>query len=377
MNKKIFTSALAVLFLIFASGISYAQKKNVQNAYNYLKKYNPKNSLDKNLEVLNEAKKNIDLAAVNADTKDDAKMHYYRGMIYMGLVEVETQKQMKTGNLDQEMLSGYVNTLKESLKFSTAPKARYKSEVEKLINTKSNQLYTLGVNAYNSKNFEMAMQMFIQSSSVSSWIDKKADDANKNTLVCLNQVVNKYTLGEEPNFEIAILIAEKVKEFMPNEVDVYITLINIYVRKNDLAGAKQYMSKALELDPENKSLHYNLGTAYMSQGENEKAEASFEKALEIDSTYADAQYQLGAHLFNWAREVQIKSQELDYRDPKSEELLNQSKEIKRKALTVLEKYIVTNPNDKQVLEILIQTHFQLGNKEKAMSYKERLNNIKE
>ena len=137
------------------------------------------------------------------------------------------------------------------------------------------------------------------------------------------------------------------------------------------------MSKALELDPENKSLHYNLGTAYMSQGENEKAEASFVKALEIDSAYADAQYQLGAHLFNWAREVQIKSQELDYRDPKSEELLNQSKEIKRKALSVLEKYIVTNPNDKQVLEILVQTHFQLGNKEKAMSYKERLNNIQE
>lgn len=377
MNKKIFISALAVLLAISASGISYAQKKNIQNSYNYLKKYNPKNSLDKNLEVLNEAKKNIDLAAVNADTKDDAKMHYYRGMIYMGLVEVQTQKQMKTGNLDQEMLSGYVNTIKESFKISTAPKARYKSEVEKLINTKSNQLYTLGVNAYNSKNFEMAMQMFIQSSTVSSWIDKKAEDADKNTLVCLNQIVNKYTLGEEPNFEIAILIADKVKEFMPNEVDVYITLINIYVRKNDLAGAKQYMSKALELDPENKSLHYNLGTAYMSQGENEKAEASFLKALEIDSTYADAQYQLGAHLFNWAREVQIKSQELDYRDPKSEELLDQSKEIKRKALTVLEKYIVTNPNDKQVLEILVQTHFQLGNKEKAMSYKERLNNIQE
>jgi len=377
MNKKIFISALAVLLAISASGISYAQKKNIQNSYNYLKKYNPKNSLDKNLEVLNEAKKNIDLAAVNADTKDDAKMHYYRGMIYMGLVEVQTQKQMKTGNLDQEMLSSYVNTIKESFKISTAPKARYKSEVEKLINTKSNQLYTLGVNAYNSKNFEMAMQMFIQSSTVSSWIDKKAEDADKNTLVCLNQIVNKYTLGEEPNFEIAILIADKVKEFMPNEVDVYITLINIYVRKNDLAGAKQYMSKALELDPENKSLHYNLGTAYMSQGENEKAEASFLKALEIDSTYADAQYQLGAHLFNWAREVQIKSQELDYRDPKSEELLDQSKEIKRKALTVLEKYIVTNPNDKQVLEILVQTHFQLGNKEKAMSYKERLNNIQE
>ena len=81
-------------------------------------------------------------------------------------------------------------------------------------------------------------------------------------------------------------------------------------------------------------------------------------------------------IYSIGQDVQIKSQELDYRDPKSEELLNQSKEIKRKALTVLEKYIVTNPNDKQVLEILIQTHFQLGNKEKAMSYKERLNNIK-
>jgi tetratricopeptide (TPR) repeat protein len=377
MNKKIFTSALTLLIIISASGISYAQKKNVQNSYNYLKKYNPKNSVDENLEVLNEAKKNIDLAAVNPETKDNAKMHYYRGMIYMGLLEVEMQKQMKTGNLDKEMLSSYAKTLKESFKISTAPEARYKSDVEKLITSKSNQLYTLGVNAYNKKNFEMAMQMFIQSSSVSSWIDKKADDANKNTLVCLNQIVNKYTLGEEPNFEMAILIAEKVKEFMPNEVDVYITLINIHVRKNDLAGAKIYMSKALELDPENKSLHYNLGTAYMSQGQNEEAEASFVKALEIDSTYADAQYQLGAHLFNWAREVQIKSQELDYKDPKSEELLNQSKDIKRKALTVLEKYITTNPNDKQVLEILVQTHFQLGNKDKAMSYKERLNNIPE
>ncbi|MDG1842276.1 MAG: tetratricopeptide repeat protein [Crocinitomicaceae bacterium] len=375
MNKKIFIPVLAGLFIFSAFETIHAQKKNVQNAYNFFKKVSPRNGMDKNLTNLNEAKKFIDLAATNVETQNDEKMHYYRGMIYMGLLEMQAMKQAQSGEMDKVMLEGYQNTIKESFKISIMPKARYKDDVEKLINSKSAQVFKMAVNAYNEKAFEMALGMFLQVSQISSLIGQDAKDADRNALICLNQVVNKLTTGDTTNFDMAIDLTKGVKELMPKEIDVLITLINIYVRNNDLEGAGKFMSEALELDPENKTLHYNLGTAYMSQKENEKAEASFRKAIELDPKYADAQYQLGAHLYNWAGDAKTEAGKLDYRDPKAEELENKANELLNRALLVLEKYITGNPNDKAVLGILKNTYGQLGNTEKWKEYKERLEKL--
>ena len=376
MNKKLFIPVLAGLFIFSAFETIHAQKKNVQNAYNFFKKVSPRNGMDKNLTNLNEAKKFIDLAATNAETQNDEKMNYYRGIIYMGLLEMEGMKQAQSGEIDKVMLEGYQKTIKESFnKVMTTPKSRYKEDVEKLVNSKSAQVFKMAVNAYNEKAFEMALGMFLQVSQISSLIDQEAKDADRNALICLNQVVNKLTTGDTTNFDMAIELTKGVKELMPKEIDVLITLINIYVRNNDLEGAGKFMSEALELDPENKTLHYNLGTAYMSQKENEKAEASFRKAIELDPKYADAQYQLGAHLYNWAGDSKTEAGKLDYRDPKAEELENKANELLNRALLVLEDYISGNPNDKAVLGILKNTYGQLGNTEKWKEYKERLEKL--
>ena len=376
MNKKLFIPVLAGLFIFSAFETIHAQKKNVQNAYNFFKKVSPRNGMDKNLTNLNEAKKFIDLAATNAETQNDEKMNYYRGMIYMGLLEMQGMKQAQSGEIDKIMLGGYQKTIKESFnKVITTPKSRYKEDVEKLVNSKSAQVFKMAVNAYNEKAFEMALGMFLQVSQISGLIGQDAKDADRNALICLNQVVNKLTTGDTTNFDLAIELTLGVKELMPKEIDVLITLINIYVRNNDLEGAGKFMSEALELDPENKTLHYNLGTAYMSQKENEKAEASFRKAIELDSAYADAQYQLGAHLYNWAGDSKTEAGKLDYRDPKAEELENKATELLNRALLVLEDYISGNPNDKAVLGILKNTYGQLGNTEKWKEYKERLEKL--
>jgi len=376
MNKKLFIPIFSFCIVIMGLGPINAQKKNVQNAYNYFKKVSPRSGMDKNLVNLKEAQKYIDQAALNSETLNDEKMHYYRGMIYMGLLEIDGMKQAQSGNIDKEMLEGYQNSIKESFKkVRTTPKSRYKEDVEKLISMKTESFFSMAVEAYNQKNFEMALGLFLQVSQVNSLIEQESKDADRNALICLNQVVNKYTTGDTTNFEIAIKLTEGVKELMPKEVDVLITLINIYVRKDDLEGAGKYMTEALKLDPENKALHYNLGTAYMSQKENEKAEASFRKAIEIDPNYADAQYQLGAHLYNWAGESKTEAGKLDYRDPKSKELEDKANELLKRALIVLEQYIKGSPNDKAVLGILKNTYGQLGNTEKWKEYKERLEKL--
>ena len=146
MNKKIFLSVLSICLIISAFGTANAQKKNVQNAYNFFKKVSPRSGMDKNLVNLEEAKKYIDQAAINTETQNDEKMHYYRGMIYMGLLEIVAMKQAQSGSIDKEMLEGYQNTIKESFKkVTTTPKSRYKEDVEKLIGMKTEQLFTMAV----------------------------------------------------------------------------------------------------------------------------------------------------------------------------------------------------------------------------------------
>jgi tetratricopeptide (TPR) repeat protein len=114
----------------------------------------------------------------------------------------------------------------------------------------------------------------------------------------------------------------------------------------------------------------------MNQGLNDKAEESLNKALEIDPAYKDAQYQLGAHLYNWANEVIKQAGELNSNDPKVPELEKQSEQLLQKSLNVLEKYIESNPNDKDVLGIVYKTHYKLGNAEKGKEYKARFDAIK-
>ena len=92
---------------LFFSFDSFAQSKNVQDAYGKFKMVSPKNDAEKNLRTLEEAKKFIDAAAENAETKEDPKMHFYRGQIYMSLYEYSAQQAMASGNVDQTLLEGW------------------------------------------------------------------------------------------------------------------------------------------------------------------------------------------------------------------------------------------------------------------------------
>ena len=375
MKANFLTAALGI-FLISAPLVSTAQKKNVTDAAMLMKKYSPMAIMDpatkKNVE---EAKKFIDLAAANAETAEDMKMHLYRGQIYYALVELTSVDAMKGATVDKDLVEKNSEIAKASFKkVMEDPKKTFKKDAEDFINFRSEMAFNMGIKSYNDKNFEQATQMFAGAYEVQKFLGNEYKEAYTNTTLSLNNLVD--SLLKVKDFDKANKISEGVLESMPTNIDVIITLININLQKGDAVVAEKYLNKGLELDPKNKQLYYVLGTSYIDLKQYQKAEESLNKALEIDPNYTEAQYQLGAHLFNWANELKYEAGQLDYKDPKVSTLEAQSKEVLGRALVVLEKYIEKNPNEKAVLDILYKTHYKLGNTEKAAEYKKRAEAIK-
>ncbi|MFM7661946.1 MAG: hypothetical protein ACKO6A_04715, partial [Bacteroidota bacterium] len=175
---------------LFLSTKSFSQSKNVQDAYNKFKSVNPKNDSEKNLRSLEEARIFIDLAADNPETKEDPKMHFYRGQIYMSLYELNAQQAMVSGNVDQTLLEGYKAKAVESFIFClNEPKKKFKDEVLGMAELKFNMMFDEGVKKYNEKSFEQALILFFQAYDVKNMLNLDYGDSKKNGIISMNQII--------------------------------------------------------------------------------------------------------------------------------------------------------------------------------------------
>ena len=368
-----------IIASIFATQIgfgTFAQKANVTDAALLMKKYNPMAGLEASKNLLTKAKSFIDIAAVNTETAGSAKMHMYRGEIYFGLIEVAAMESAATGTKpDEALLKEYEAIAKASFnKVLEDPKKECIPDIQSFLNFRSNMYFNMGIKSYETRNFEMATQLFVGAIEVKSFLNEKYPDAEVNAQLCLSRTVD--SLLKVKSFDKALELADFVNEAVPQNIDILILLVNIYLQKGDVIGSQKYLNEALALDPNNKQLYYVLGTAYMDLDENEKADNALSKALEIDPAYNDAQYQLGAHLYNWAAQLKKEAGQLPENDASYEPLMEKATAMHYRSLALLEKYIAVNPLDKTVLEILRSTYSKLGNNEKASEYKNRIEALK-
>jgi tetratricopeptide (TPR) repeat protein len=333
--KKIFLTLSIGSIVAFSS---LAQKKNVTDAAMIMNKYNPMMGLEPAKKSVNEAKGFIDLAAANPETAEDMKMHLYRGMVYYALIEVAGMEAMTGKTPDTAAMRTFAEISKASFKkVVNDPKKTKIRDAQDFINQRADMYFNMGIQSYNARNFEQATQVFLGAYSVKSFLGEEFKDAYTNTTLSLN-FASDSLIGKK-EFDKASELAKTVLAEMPNNIDVYITLININLQKGDAITAEKYLNKALTIDPLNKQLYYVLGTSYIDLKQNEKAEEALKKALEIDPNYSEAQYQLGAHLVNWAGDLQTEASNLVYKNPKVAELDKKANEILLRGSQVLEKYV--------------------------------------
>lgn len=372
MKKQLLLTALSIVL----SSVTFAQKKNVTDAILLMRKYNPTGDLTANRKIVSDAMNFIDLAAANAETAEDLKMHLYRAQIYYCMKELSALESAALNRpSDAATTSDWKATSVASFKkVLEDPKKTYTADAQSFINSRVDFMFNQGIIAYNAKKYEEAADAFLAAHEIKTYIGEDFKDAEVNTSLAVNYAVEDFLAAKK--YDEAISFASSFSAAMPNNIDILISLVNINLQKGDVAATETYINKALAIDPSNKQLYYVLGTSYMDKKENEKATAALQKALEIDPNYNEALYQLGAHLYNLAVEKRNLTIEMDYKDPKTALVEKEAMDLFKQALVPLEKYASQNENDKAILDILYKTNMKLGNIDKAQEYKKRLDALK-
>lgn len=374
---KITMKSLVLGLAVLITGSTIAQKSNVVSAAVEYKK-SPiallmQGKTEEATKVLETAKEYIDKAAMHEDTKNDSKMNYYKGMIYMDMVIVKGAADPEFAETDE--MEAMLEEAKTALQAAhTTPKSKYKRDVEDYVNRNASMAFQQGAMMFKAKQFDVAAMSFIGAKEMKDILG--IEDAEALTNARISALRNIDTLKTQGKNDEALKFIDDITESLGNDLSITIEAVNIALDKGDKEAAEKYLGAAIEADPKNKQLYYTMGTIYMNQGESDKAEENFLKALEIDPEYVNANYQLGAFYLNLAQDVRDAASKMDIDDPNYESETKRSEELFMKAIAPLEKVAAAEPNNADVLDTLFKVCKRAGESEKALAYKKKAEEIR-
>ncbi len=102
---------------------------------------------------------------------------------------------------------------------------------------------------------------------------------------------NKY-LNKQNNHK-AIPLLKKVIELNPDDAESKYQLGSIYFAQEDYDGANACFNEAIQLNPDNSDYHFAIGLAYEQKELFDDAVTSYQKAAELNPENSEAHYRLG------------------------------------------------------------------------------------
>ncbi|MEC7945163.1 MAG: tetratricopeptide repeat protein [Bacteroidota bacterium] len=403
MNKNILT-AFGIAILLNGN----AQKLQLTEAATEYKNNFSKawmmqpDQLESNKSVLLKAKKAIDESFAKQTEspvlklKDETKMYYYRGMIYLDYIMMASMdegimKELEAMEEEQLELASF-GSLKKCIELDT--KNQWKSDVNRRIESLRAMMFNAGAEMFNQKNFEAAYDAFDGSVKMYDVLSKPDTLAMINAALAaenlnrFDEAFNYYKMCADNNYgkgaemyqsmirvlnspknenkddQKILSVIEEGKNKFPNDFVLNVEEFNFWYNKGDNEKAQQALQNAIEADPTNKILHFNIGVTYdnLAKTEHEaknhekafeyieKAVTGYKSAIELDNKYVDAYYNLGALYVNESQEIQSIAN--DYDGEKYEQEMKRGQETMQKGIPYLEKVLTFTPNDKNTLSVL-------------------------
>ena len=399
--KKFFT-----LVAIAGASLTFAQKTNTTNAAMAYKSYEQAKyggDFEQAAKDLLEAKSYIDLSAEHVDTKNDPKTLMYLGFIYIEIpvcAAVSGDATLKAVDAEQSVEKGF-NALKASKAADT--KGTYEDQIADYCNFYRSNFANVGITSYEEGKYEEAMggllgaaafgeAMGISDSAyyfyggiaafkIEKWAE--AEEAFTKTVGWGYQsatsvyYLSQSFLKQGKTTEAETMLKEQVAKY-PKNKDIMIELINFYIDTDRKPEAVKLLNDAIALDPNNPVLIYTAGTIYENMGDFTNAEASYLKAKELGDK--NAGFALGSLYFNKGADLVAEANKLTFGTPeyqqKYDPMIEESKVYFNKALPFLEQAAVENPKDLIVLEALKQAYGKVGNTEKFLETKKKIEAIK-
>ena len=396
--KKVLLTAGICLF----AGSVFAQMKNVNAAFNEAKMTKPN---------FGEARKSINEALKNPDTKDLAKTWYVAGFIENKSFESDYNKTLiKQSVNEKNMYNALLDSYEKYLvaaKLDTMPnekgkvKSKYLKDIKNTIKNNQPHFWSAGAYFYNEKDYKKAYKMWeiYQDIPKLNFMAKETLNATDSSymqiryyaaLAAFQTKDNKLAIkalneAKKDNYEIQDIYyylfyaysqeKDTVNQFNTLKEAVEVLgekandpkyqfmsqLINlcIYTGKGDDAIA--YLKKALEADPNIAEYWKVLAVLYY---ENKKDEANavqcLEKAISVKPDYAEAYGEMGRIYFNKAvtasNEASLIKNDEEYQKVRDEVVLVAYK----KALPYYEKAHSMKPDENEYMIALRGIYYNLG-----------------
>lgn len=419
MSKKTVIFFIATAFAING----FAQNVKIVNAKNYLRDF----AESKDIESLNKAKENIDLAAAHPDTKDLAKTQTLKAQVYLTIFDnnrrLETEKLMTTvTDPNKRDLQAYQNVSTEPLANAYAgcvaskafdTKGNYTSEVETYLKNIEGHYLNKAIADYNAKKYAEALPSFEKAYEISGSKDtttlgnialvadraaiydkakmyyQKMIDSKQGFGNTYSSLVNVYLNMKDTVGGMEVL--KKGRAMYPSDINLVITETNYFLKTNNSKEALNNLNIALTAKPTDANLYLVRGNIYdnlanpkdAANKDMEKpkdyealmklAETDYKKSVEIKPDYFDALYNLGVLYNNHGVALsKVADQITDNAKYKTANDLATGEF--QKALPILEKALSVSPKDRNTMYALKQIYARTQQPDKVKEINEKLKN---
>ena len=288
--------------------------------------------------------------ALELDPKGNVKKKMITGMVYNSLaVNLYTQGGARFEAKD------YTGALKS---FETQIKVTESDMYVGVVDT--GMYYNAGLAAVNSGKYPEAIKYF-----------EKCADMKYQGITPYFQMSEAYMASGDTAKAEAVLTGLSGK--FPNDKNVTLQLIDLYIKSNKNDEAMKYIKLAKEADSNNYSLFFAAGIIYLNELKYDEAIVELTKSIEIKGDLYDTQYGLGAAYINKAAEMFKKANEImDVK--KYGEAVDEANAVYAKALPYMEKANEIKPDDVYTMGSLQELYYRL--KAKDPSYGPKYDAIK-
>ena len=221
--------------------------------------------------------------------------------------------------------------------------------------------YNAGLAAVNSGKYKDAVQYF-----------QKCADMKYMGITPYFQMSEAYLAsGDTANAE-STLTGLSAK--FPNDKNVTLQLIDLYIKGNKNAEAQKYIKVAKESDPNNYSLYLASGIIFLNELKYDDAITELTKSIELKGDVYDSQYGLGAAYINKAADMFKAANEImDVK--KYSDAIDQANAVYAKALPYMEKAYEIKPDDVFSMRSLQELYYRLKMTDKYTAIKAKLDAI--
>jgi tetratricopeptide (TPR) repeat protein len=288
--------------------------------------------------------------ALELDPKGTAKKKLITGMVYNKLtINLYNQGSVR---FEQKDFAGALKSFETQIKITEGE--NYVGAVD------TGMYYNAGLAAVNSGKFNEAIKYF-----------EKCAEMKYQGITPYFQMSEAYLrLGDTIKAESTLT---GLSSKFPNDKNVTLQLIDLYIKSGKNEEAQKYIKIAKEADPNNYSLYFAAGIIFLNENKYDEAITELSKSTELKGDLFDTQYGLGAAYINKAFEMSKKAN--DIMDPKLyAAAVDELNAVYAKALPYMEKANELKPTDIYAMGSLQELYYRL--KAKDPSYGPKYDAIK-